>query len=231
MTDQNDDRSGTGSDEVLKALDELEAVLRENAESERLLSKRIAEVRLARRTGGSGRPSSATRTSPGTVQLVSTILRRQSEASGYLRRSLVVALRAEGQSIPSIAHLFGVTHQRVSNLLRRVAQGNAAAAAAATGDSDLGGSGAPRRSTASASVMTAATMSATGRQRLDHAHHLTGRQHADVGASLDQRGLRHDRRVGRHDDLGPRELVALLHGAPLAQQRGRALAPVSWRKR
>ena len=62
---------------------------------------------------------------PGTVQLVSTILRRQSEASGYLRRSLVVALRAEGQSIPSIAHLFGVTHQRVSNLLRRVAQGNA----------------------------------------------------------------------------------------------------------
>ena len=59
------------------------------------------------------------------MQLVSTILRRQSEASGYLRRSLVVALRAEGQSIPSIAHLFGVTHQRVSNLLRRVAQGNA----------------------------------------------------------------------------------------------------------
>ena len=64
------------------------------------------------------------------MQLVSTILRRQSEASGYLRRSLVVALRAEGQSIPSIAHLFGVTHQRVSNLLRRVAQGHAAAAAA-----------------------------------------------------------------------------------------------------
>jgi transposase len=53
---------------------------------------------------------------------VSTILRRQSEASGYFRRSLVVALRAEGQSIPSIATLFGVTHQRVSNLLRRVAQ-------------------------------------------------------------------------------------------------------------
>ena len=78
------------------------------------------------RTARSGRPSSATRTSPGTVQLVSAILRRQSEASGYLRRSLVVALRAEGQSIPSIAHLFGVTHQRVSNLLRRVAQGNLA---------------------------------------------------------------------------------------------------------
>ena len=66
---------------------------------------------------------------------MSTILRRQSEASGYLRRSLVVALRSEGQSIPSIAHLFGVTHQRVSNLLRRVAQG---AGGSASSDSDAG---------------------------------------------------------------------------------------------
>lgn len=124
MPDQSDDRSGTGSDDVLKALDELETVLRENAESERLLSKRIAEVRLARQNGREWKAILGDEDEPGTVQLVSTILRRQSEASGYLRRSLVVALRTEGQSIPSIAHLFGVTHQRVSNLLRRVAQGN-----------------------------------------------------------------------------------------------------------
>ena len=128
---ETDDRSGT--DEVLKALDELEDVLRQNAESERLLAKRIAEVRLARQNGREWKAILGDEDEPGTVQLVSTILRRQSEASGYLRRSLVVALRAEGQSIPSIAHLFGVTHQRVSNLLRRVAQGNAAAAA--NGDS------------------------------------------------------------------------------------------------
>ena len=126
MPDQSYDRSGTGSDDVLNALDELESVLRENAESERLLSKRIAEVRLARQNGREWKAILGDEDEPGTVQLVSTILRRQSEASGYLRRSLVVALRAEGQSIPSIAHLFGVTHQRVSNLLRRVAQGNAA---------------------------------------------------------------------------------------------------------
>ena len=127
MPDQSDDRSGTGSDDVLKALDELETVLRENAESERLLSKRIAEVRLARQNGREWKAILGDEDEPGTVQLVSTILRRQSEASGYLRRSLVVALRTEGQSIPSIAHLFGVTHQRVSNLLRRVAQGNSTA--------------------------------------------------------------------------------------------------------
>jgi len=129
MPDQIDDRSrsGNGSDDVLRALAELESVLRENAESERLLAKRIADVRLARQNGREWKAILGDEDDPGTVQLVSTILRRQSEASGYLRRSLVVALRAEGQSIPSIAHLFGVTHQRVSNLLRRVAQGNTAA--------------------------------------------------------------------------------------------------------
>jgi hypothetical protein len=124
MPEQNE-RHGVASDDVLKALKELEGVLRENAESERLLSKRIADVRQARENGREWKAILGDEDEPGTVQLVSTILRRQSEASGYLRRSLVVALRAEGQSIPSIAHLFGVTHQRVSNLLRRVAQGNA----------------------------------------------------------------------------------------------------------
>jgi hypothetical protein len=121
MTTETD--SAKATDEVLSALGELEGVLRENAEYERLLLQRIAEVRVARENGTDWKSILVKEDDPGTVQLVSTILRRQSEASGYLRRSLVVALRAEGQSIPSIAHLFGVTHQRVSNLLRRVAQG------------------------------------------------------------------------------------------------------------
>jgi hypothetical protein len=125
IPDRTESRHGNGTDEVLHALDELESVLRENAESERLLSRRIADVRQARQNGQEWKAILGDEDEPGTVQLVSTILRRQSEASGYLRRSLVVALRAEGQSIPSIAHLFGVTHQRVSNLLRRVAQGSA----------------------------------------------------------------------------------------------------------
>ena len=42
MSDQSDDRRAADSaDEVLKALDELESVLRENAESEGLLQDRI----------------------------------------------------------------------------------------------------------------------------------------------------------------------------------------------
>ena len=100
MPDQNDDRSGIGSDEVLKALDELETVLRENADSERLLAQRIAEVRLARQNGREWKGILGDEDEPGTVQLVSTILRRQSEASGYLRRELVVALRSRGAEHP-----------------------------------------------------------------------------------------------------------------------------------
>ncbi|HVB90686.1 MAG TPA: helix-turn-helix domain-containing protein [Acidimicrobiales bacterium] len=122
MPDQHDHAGGAGSDDVLEALDQLEAALRQNAESERLLAARIAEVRRARESGREWKTILGDGDQPGTVQLVSTILRRQSEASGSFRRALVVALRAEGQSIPGIAQLFGVTHQRVSNLLRRVAQ-------------------------------------------------------------------------------------------------------------
>jgi hypothetical protein len=128
MTNGNKASPGTDTDEVLKALGELEVVLRENAEHERVLFQRISALRLARENGREWRAILSDEDEPGTVQLVSTVLRRQSETSGYLRRSLVVALRAEGQSIPSIAHLFGVTHQRVSNLLRRVAQGGTSAA-------------------------------------------------------------------------------------------------------
>jgi len=122
-SDNGNSPDASSPDEVLKALGELDAVLKENAERERILFQRIADVRLARENGQEWKAILTNEEEPSTVQLVSTILRRQSEASGYLRRSLVVALRAEGQSIPSIAHLFGVTHQRVSNLLRRVAQG------------------------------------------------------------------------------------------------------------
>jgi hypothetical protein len=84
--------SRTETDEVLKALGELDAVLKENAERERVLFQRIADVRLARENGQDWKAILADEDEPSTVQLVSTILRRQSEASGYLRRSLVVAL-------------------------------------------------------------------------------------------------------------------------------------------
>jgi hypothetical protein len=67
----------------------------------------------------------------GTMQMVSELLAGMSEASGALRKSVVEELRREQVSIPKIAKLLGVTHQRVSNLLRRPAgQGEEAGRAA-----------------------------------------------------------------------------------------------------
>jgi predicted transcriptional regulator len=43
------------------------------------------------------------------------------EASGHTRRALAQAMRSEGTSIPTIARLFGVTHQRISNILNHPA--------------------------------------------------------------------------------------------------------------
>jgi hypothetical protein len=59
------------------------------------------------------------------------------------------------------------------------------------------------------------------RQGLDHPDHLTRRQHADVGAPSTSAALVMTGRVGRHDHLGPGELVALLHGPALLEQRQR----------
>jgi transposase len=67
---------------------------------------------------------------PGALQLSSTILARLTEGSASLRRGLVRALRAEGATIPAIAEHLGVSHQRVSSLLRRRLEQTAPTAAA-----------------------------------------------------------------------------------------------------
>jgi hypothetical protein len=106
-------------DQVLSALESLAKVLEQNAEEERLLASRIRDMTSARLSGQDWLEVLSNEEQPGTVHLVSSMLARLSAASGHLRRSLVLALRAEGATIPVIAQLFGVTHQRVSNLLRR----------------------------------------------------------------------------------------------------------------
>lgn len=53
-----------------------------------------------------------------TVKTVSRMLQRSMESSARVRRSFVRVMRADGATIPSIARTFGVTHQRISNILR-----------------------------------------------------------------------------------------------------------------
>lgn len=108
-----------GPDPALDALKDLARALEENAADQRVLADRISSLVKVREGGSTWLAALEQEEEPATVQQVSTILARLSGASGNLRRNLVVALRQEGATIPVIAQLFGVTHQRVSNLLRR----------------------------------------------------------------------------------------------------------------
>lgn len=110
---------GAQGDGTLRALDALSAALAEMGRDERLLEERLRHLHRERSQGRSWHDILGEEDPPGTMQLVSRILACLAKASGTLRKELVDALRREGVSIPAIARLFGVTHQRVSNLLRR----------------------------------------------------------------------------------------------------------------
>lgn len=101
------------------ALDELADALEENARDHKLMARRIRALHQARESGASWESILSKEQDQGTMQLLSQMLGRLSGASGALRKEMVYALRDEGVSVPTIARLFGVTHQRVSNLLRR----------------------------------------------------------------------------------------------------------------
>lgn len=112
---------GAHPDGTLSALDALSSALGDIAEDARILEERLRSLRRERSGGRDWREILGEEESPGTMQVVSRMLATLAKASGTLRKELVDALRREGVSIPAIARLFGVTHQRVSNLLRRPA--------------------------------------------------------------------------------------------------------------
>ncbi|HAM00638.1 MAG TPA: hypothetical protein DCQ30_00180 [Acidimicrobiaceae bacterium] len=84
-----------------------------------MLLGRIHGLRRARSSGVGMTSALENEPSPGTMQLLGRILSRLMEASGTARRALARGMRAEGTSIPAIARIFGVTHQRVSNILNK----------------------------------------------------------------------------------------------------------------
>jgi hypothetical protein len=106
-------------DQVMAALDDLTATVEANARDGKLLVRRIDELRRARAAGRPWREILGRQRTPGALDLVGRMLNRLGESSAGLRRPLASALRREGLSIPSVARIFGVSHQRVSTVLRR----------------------------------------------------------------------------------------------------------------
>lgn len=132
-TDDNPDGNGHGNghqryeestsgDSTLVALEALKGALDEMSHDRELLQRRLEELHRKRSEGKAWRDILSEEEPPGTMQVVSRMLACLAKASGTLRKELVDSLRREGVSIPAIAKLFGVTHQRVSNLLRRPAE-------------------------------------------------------------------------------------------------------------
>lgn len=113
------ERASEPEDEVARSLENLARAVEANARDERLLARRIRQMASRREAGRPWRDVVAGEAPPGVLTLTSQVLGRLTDASGRVRRSLARALRAEGETIPGIARHFGVTHQRVSNLLRR----------------------------------------------------------------------------------------------------------------
>ena len=110
----------TGRDDpTLDALDALSGALAELRRDTQLLEERLQEIRVRRSEGSTWHDILGDEQPPGAMQVVSRMLACLATASGTLRKELVDSLRQEGVSIPAIAKLFGVTHQRISNLLRR----------------------------------------------------------------------------------------------------------------
>jgi hypothetical protein len=107
---------------VLAALEDMEQRIELNVRDERTLQRRIRQLLAARQQGQPWRTILDEEPEPGALHLVGLLLGRLSESSGVLRRSLARALRSEGETVPAIARRFGVTHQRVSSLLRQPGQ-------------------------------------------------------------------------------------------------------------
>lgn len=113
--------SNERGDHVVTALDALVDAVEKNAGDERQLVRKIGGLRDARASGTPVTHALGDERPPGTMELLGRVLSRLMEASGATRRALARAMRAEGTSIPAIARLFGVTHQRISNILNHPA--------------------------------------------------------------------------------------------------------------
>jgi DNA-directed RNA polymerase specialized sigma24 family protein len=107
------------ADDVLAALENLEAVLRENMERNRTAIRRADEIRRLRDRGHRYSEIVPIEERPLIVELLTRNLNELSDASSRFRRVEARALYEEGLTMAEIADLFGVTRQRVAALLER----------------------------------------------------------------------------------------------------------------
>lgn len=105
-------------DTVLTALDELCVALEQNTRNAERIRERAQAIHDARENGLPYREIVTAENRPLVVELVTDSFDRLATAGSRLRRAEAAALHDEGMSMEAIAELFGVTRQRVSELLK-----------------------------------------------------------------------------------------------------------------
>lgn len=108
----------TQDDELLEALDKLVEGLRENNLRNAEAIERAEEIRRERAAGKLW-SEIVTGDRPLIVELLTRNLQELTTAGSRLRRLEARALHDEGLSMERIGQLFGVTRQRISELLRQ----------------------------------------------------------------------------------------------------------------
>jgi DNA-directed RNA polymerase sigma subunit (sigma70/sigma32) len=102
----------------LEAIDELEGALERSIDMARQMQLRIVELRDAEAEGWRLTDIVSREPSPLIVQMLTESAHLLDAYGSRLRRAEARALHHEGMTMDEIAHLFGVTRQRISALLR-----------------------------------------------------------------------------------------------------------------
>ena len=109
----------TQDDELLAALDELVDALQENNQRNLQVIARAQRIKEQRAAGVDWRDIVAEEQRPLIVELLTQNLGAIGDAGSRVRRLEAQALHNEGMSMERIAKLFGVTRQRIAELLRQ----------------------------------------------------------------------------------------------------------------
>lgn len=100
------------------ALEELADAADETAREQQRLARRARRMVRQRQSGWAWSAVLERERKPGAIELLTASARRLVESSGRFRHALGRALAAEGLSIRQIARHLGVTHQRISAMLK-----------------------------------------------------------------------------------------------------------------
>lgn len=110
----------TADNDLIEALDDLVVALKENTARNNEAIARAEEIRRERAAGKAwSEIVNGEAKGPLIVELLTLNLQALTTAGSRLRRLEARALHDEGLSMERIGQLFGVTRQRISELLRR----------------------------------------------------------------------------------------------------------------